>query len=86
MKKISALEIVELYILRAASAYDAATLEVLRRASLDSIHAMHAAGLLNATENEESLNRFVDACHQRYGELVGQCSSYLRNAAGGRGQ
>ena len=68
---INPLATVDLYIARAASATDVPSLNELRRASLNSIHALHAAGLLSATENAEALNRLVDTCHHRHCELLG---------------
>jgi hypothetical protein len=70
MSTIKPTEIAGRYIVRAANAADVATLDVLRRASLDSIHALYASGLLSATENAEALNRLVDTCHDRYTELT----------------
>lgn len=69
MSAIKPTEIADRYIVRAASAADVATLDVLRRTSLDSIHALYASGLLSAAENADALNRLVDTCAARYDVL-----------------
>lgn len=75
MSTIKPTEIAERYIVRAANAADVATLDVLRRTSLDSIHALYASGQLSAAENAEALNRLVDTCHDRYTELTAAAAS-----------
>lgn len=70
MSITKAADITERYIVRAANATDLATLDVLRRTSLDSIHALYASGLLSAAENADALNRLVDTCTARYTELT----------------
>lgn len=71
MSTSRATEIAEHYIKQAADAFDVGNLDLVRRAGLDSIYALNAAGLMSSTESGEALNRLVDACHHRYGELMG---------------
>jgi hypothetical protein len=71
MNITNALEIADMYVTRAANAPTPELLSLLYRSSLNSIHAMYAAGLLSATENEECLKRFVDTCQRRQIEITG---------------
>ncbi|NMY53226.1 hypothetical protein [Pseudomonas sp. WS 5011] len=71
MNITNALEIADMYVTRAAAAPTPELLSLLYRSSLNSIHAMYAAGLLSAAENEECLKRFVDTCQRRQIEITG---------------
>ena len=71
MNITNAVEIADMYVSRAAAAPTPELLSLLYRSSLNSIHAMYAAGLLSAVENEECLKRFVDTCQRRQIEITG---------------
>lgn len=71
MNITNAVEIADMYVSRAAAAPTPELLSLLYRSSLNSIHAMYAAGLLSAAENVEALTRLVDTCQHRQSELLG---------------
>lgn len=67
---MSPLELVDLYINRAARTFDVLALESLRWRGLGAIHALHASGLLTDIENAAALDLFVDTCSARHAELA----------------
>lgn len=63
-------EVISGHVARAVRAYDARSLLSARYRGVGAIHALHACGLLNDTENAEALDRLIDTCADRYTALV----------------